>query len=224
MPSPAFVQQVETSTTSNPASITSGAITTTAANLLIAVTTYDSTQSSVFTSSAGETWTSLVSAVRAGGNYKLELLWANAIGGSTTFTDTVGLSGKGIYVAEYSNAGHYISGTPQGVLQTGPGVGANTISSGLVGSSGSTLLFGFCFDTQFSATAPIAGTSPIAFTGRTSVWSGRSGGVACATAEDFNNTGDGAATFGPGNQFNNFLTVAAAFTLVYPATMAWVKA
>lgn len=61
--------------------------------------------------------------------------------------------------------------------QNGPGSGLNTVTPGPVNINKVPCLYlGFCMDNTLS-NAPVAGTSPIAFTGLGSVWANKTGGV-----------------------------------------------
>jgi hypothetical protein len=222
----AFIQQVETSSAGAPGSLTTGSITTTAGNLLVAVIQYDDLTTPTVTTTQAGGFTAIPGATAdtgVGARIKIAAYYATANGGATTFTLTNTSTGLCIYVAEYSGGTIYLSGAGAGAYQNGPGLGANIITTGSVGGSGSVLLFGFSMNAQINATpAPSAGTSPTAFTGRTTVWATRNTVTPTGLPEDAIITGSGAATFGTvsGNQFNLFVTVAAAFSSTPPVTIA----
>lgn len=209
-----FLQQQENSSAVGPGFIVTPPMTTVAGNLLVVVAETGSDPfTNVISSSAGEVFSaSIASALFSAGHVRINLYWAIANGGVTTFTNTVAGSGLGIYVAEYTTGGLTVSvsGTPAGALSNGPGTGANAITSGLLGSSGTVLTFGFCTDAQGHLPGPTAGTG---YTGRTGVWLPLGNGGTIATPEDKATSGNAAATFTASatNQFDIFLTVAAAF-------------
>ena len=219
----AFVQQTETSSAGSPGSLTTGAITTTAGNLLWIVVTYDDTASPTVSSSQSDVITAAPLAIShsPGIHAYFAGYYAVAVGGSTTFTlgNLSTTTGMGIYVAEYHvpGASFALSGTgAASATQVPSAIGADLLIAGPVGSSGSVLLLGFSIDSQFNGSvAPTAGTTPVAFTGRTPVWATRNLGTTSALPEDATITGNGTATAGTvsGNQFNNFNTIAAAFSL-----------
>jgi hypothetical protein len=212
----AFVQQVEVSSAAAPGSVTTGSITTTAGNLLVMVIQFDDVQTPVITTSQANSFVRIVGATAdtgAGARVKLQTYYATANGGATTFTLTVGGTGMALYVAEYSGGTIYVNGAGNGAFQNGPGSGANTIVTGNVGAAGPVLLFAFSCCAQLNV-ASTAGTIPLAFTGRTTVWGTRGSGTAIGTPEDISITGNGGGTFGitGGGAAELWVSVAAAFS------------
>jgi len=166
---------------------------------------------------------------------ELQLFYAQNITGGATAVSAAAVSGIfGVYVAEYSGlatSGLLINFA--GNAQAGPGGAANGITSTSVTNAVSAMLFGFTAATSTVATqVATAGTSPTVFTGRTGVWATFNGNATTAgLAEDAAVSSSVAATFSApssgGLQFDNFLTVAAAFALgggaSNTAPIAWVS-
>jgi hypothetical protein len=210
-----FVQQTQNSVAAPITSVAAPSITTTAGNaLVIAVLTTLGDASTINDGGIGNTYT--LAGTVSGGAFELQLFYAQNIhGGATVFTANATDQTYAIYVAEYSGlatsglfinfAGNSTSGSE--------GTGANAITSGTVTNSASAMLFGFTVSTNGNAGAT-AGTSPIAFTGRGGVWAAFSGSTTVtALAEDAPISGNAAATFGAGNQFDAYFTVAMALAV-----------
>lgn len=231
----AFVQQQEISVASQTSPLTLPSITTTAGNALLVVVF--GTSNMVVTVADGVNTYAQASTTGAiqTGNFALQLFYAqNISAGATVAVATVSLGAlDGAYVAEYSGlatSGLLVNSI--GNFQAGPGTTPtlNSVTSGSVTNAVSAMLFGFTLPTNSGVTSqPTAGTSPTAFTGRTAVWGTFNGGTAVGIPEDAAISASAAATFGAAAgalQFDNFLTVAAAFALggaaSNSASIAWI--
>lgn len=228
-----FSQQADGSNVGNAASAaTASPITNTAGNLLVAVELFnDAATGATVTDTQGDTFSTVTSFDDSGAtNLVLRISSAIAKGGSNTFTlaTTGGSFAVGVYVAEFASAGASFAVNATASIKTSNGsVGANNIATALLGNSGDDLLFSFAFNTN-KHVANSAGTSPVAFTGRTAVWTTYGAGTLCAISEDAEVLSNSAATWGTvaGGAFDNIIVVAAAFSLL-PASsnfIAWVHA
>jgi hypothetical protein len=221
-----FVQQAEVSSATNVTTLTAPSITTTAGNALV-MAILSSTAAVIAISGNGNTYTNAptTGAVDAGPTLQLNIFYASNISGGATAVSVNTAGGgnlQGVYVAEYSGlaaSGMLINSV--GNFQSGPGTtpSLNSVTSGSVTNSVSAMLFGFTYPDNGNVTVlPTTGTSPISFTGRSGVWAtANSNAFAVGTPEDSAISSSAAATFGVGAggalQFDNFLTVAAAFAL-----------
>lgn len=215
----AFVQQVQGAQTTAATSIAAASITPTAGNCLV-ITAFTGGNVTISVSdTAGNTVTPSVVAHDAGNTLTLALFYVkNCLGTASVFTASWSgsHSDPSIWVGEYS--GLDVSNPFLGAInnaQASPPSGANTITSTPFYVGGQpAMLFGFSIDTNGGNTVN-AGTSPIAFTGQGSTWSGSGSGgtTAHAQPEDARVTtaANYTATFGPGNHFDSFLTIGAAF-------------
>lgn len=134
---------------------------------------------------------------------------------STTITWThTGGTASGIYVAQYRDVPSVFLGLSSNVYSGDGSTGANKLNSGIVtGVIAGSMLFGFACDANAPGTTDgmSAGTSPVAFTGRTKVWSGFDAGLN-AMAEDASVNANAAATWGiTANAFDGFFMIAAAY-------------
>jgi hypothetical protein len=131
-----------------------------------------------------------------------------------TATLSSGTNLTDILVLDYQNVYTLLGYT--GAFQTGPGSNnANFLSSGSVSISASAILIGVAANLTFGGTPPAAGTSPLAFASRATVWGNN------LTVEDATTASNHAATAGTvtGNNNQYFLTMGMAFSLT-PAQAA----
>lgn len=211
-----FVQQAETSSMDSVASLSAPSITVSSSDLLIVVVLQGNATTTV-SDGNGNTYATACVSPEAGGAYYLGVYYAeNAKAGAMVVSanNTV----YAVYVAEYSGisgSSAYVAGSCVINIQDSPGSGANVLTSGNSDvTSVPALFFGFTATWQNESASQTAGTSPIAFTGRTPVWATLTGNAAGATPEDtrITSTGSYAATFGvTSGQFDGFLTAAVAF-------------
>lgn len=156
-----------------------------------------------------------------GTNPSLGMWWANVTSSGAQTISLTGTGTYGMFVKEISGlaTSSFIASSFQSQQQNGPGVGANivTTSSNPNVTSQPAMLQGFSINTNpvtgGADAGPATGTT-LAFIGRTVGWLG-SGSQQAAQDEDIRitSTGTQPVTFGAvsGNQFDTFLTVAAAF-------------
>jgi len=151
---------------------------------------------------------------------------ANCKGASTivSVNNSGGAALGALYVVEYS--GLALSGVLLGsnsAETSGPGIGANIISSGTAAITGTpAMIWGLCYDFTGNTVQTSAGTSPLGFTGRTRIWSVISG-TANGQPQDCRVTSNGTygATWGTssGNQYDVYDQVFMALAEATAATI-----
>lgn len=112
-------------------------------------------------------------------------------GGTATITVTDTSAGLyGVYAKQIRGASPTVIGN-NCTITPGPGTGANGIVSGnvSVGSTQNIFVSGFAWNSQSGTPQQTAGTSPLAFTGRTLVWANFGVGTAFGLPEDINVSG-----------------------------------
>jgi hypothetical protein len=235
----AFVAQAENSVASGTASLAaSPALTVSAGDALEVQVLFNIGQTfTINDGGVGNTYV-LKTSVNDGTSNQINTYVAqNCAAASTTITITSGGSNvSGVYVKQITgvSTSAAVVGTPTSNFQSGgPGSGANVIVSGNV-AVGATpinvLVSGFTCNLQGSTPVATAGTSPLAFVGRTPVWSVFGAGTADTVPEDLRvvgATGNVQATFGcagGGSQFSNMITAVVVYAeaaATSTAPIAW---
>lgn len=198
----AFVQLVSNDQTPSTATLDTSAtpITVTAHNSLVGCSSHGSAgTTNTFASNLGSVFTKLGVGVILGQELDFWLC-QDAVGGSDFFTAHAnsGTNVQGLIVSEISGC---VTSGGYGFIalgQNGPGVGANSVTSGLLPVAFvPSFLVGFSNNRSANG-FPLVGTSPIAYTDRGNFWP-TIGGGARGRLEDFRQVtaGSWAATFDP---------------------------
>lgn len=232
----AFIAQAENSSTSNITPISTSTTLTLLAGDLVEVVMMGSTTATIAVTDGTNTYTQQGGTLASSSPEQMYVFVAqNCAAGTVTVTATSTVGGVyGLYARQIRGAA--ISGAVLGVaslFQNSPAATANSIMSGNItlGSTANILLTGFCANPQATTPIPTAGTSPIAFTGNTNVWTTFGGGTGLSEPEYLRIAGASGtvqATFGCGGgglQYSNILTVAVAYAELVAsnsAAIAWV--
>ena len=218
----AFVAQAENSSAAGVTALACSSTLTLAAGDIVEFQVYGQVPSSTdltITDGLGDAYVleATSTAVLSGSTFLYTYVAQNSAAGTATpqaVTSTGTISGvyaKQIRGGATSGA---VLGSASNVVIGGPGTGANIVVSGTVSipSAQNVLISGFTINPQSQTPLATAGTSPLAFTGRTAVWSVLGGGTAFTVPEDIRvvgASGNVQATYGVsggGAQFDNFGT------------------
>ena len=226
----AFVHLADNSTASGTVPLAAGSCTITAGDtVVVAVLTQNTTSGNItgITDGLGNSYTPIGSVVDASPNLALFTYYCqNASGGTANITvNGAGSVNNGIWADRCP--GLATSGGPLSsnkALQSGPGTGANILSSGSVTIATSAMLWGFTANMNAANPPTGAGTG---FTSVTTGWTAFGAGTATAQSEYEALSTSAAATFGITSgtgQYDDWLTYGVAFAVAAAGgtVIAWI--